>query len=188
MIELFSLAITVAGAILAALPTFLARRRGASVPAKPERRVEFRAARAAPAGGPTTPPPPVGRTASTPSRKVLIGFAVVCLVFGVVALWRYWAQVVTLGDSLFLAGGLLLTMAGGMFVQVLTSNYTHQKPLLEVTSSQLLYPLLFSPIVFYPIWLIGNEQGAQAFSFYAAFLNGYFWQSVVAAAKRPEGG
>lgn len=188
MIELFSLVLTVAGAVLAALPTFLARRRGASLRTKPERKVVFRTTRAAAAGVGRTPPSSVGRAASTPSRKVLIGFAVVFLAFGAAALWRYWAQVVALGDSLFLAVGLLLTMAGGMFVQVLTSNYTHQKPLLEVTSSQLLYPLLFSPIVFYPIWLIGNEQGAQAFSFYAAFLNGYFWQSVVAAAKRPEGG
>jgi hypothetical protein len=76
-------------------------------------------------------------------------------------------------------------MAAGMFVQVLTTNYRHERPLLEVTPAQLVFPLLFSPIVFYPIWLVGGDRGPGAFPFYAAFLNGYFWQSVVSAVKAP---
>jgi hypothetical protein len=119
------------------------------------------------------------------SKRVLAGFAVVAVLFASVVVWRYWEHVVGLGDTLFLAVGLLLMMVAGMFVQVLSSNYTEDRSLLQISTWQLLYPLLFSPIVFYPIWLIGNEQGAEAFSFYAAFLNGYFWQSVVKATRRP---
>ena len=120
------------------------------------------------------------------SIKVLTGFAMVVLVFAVVAIWRYWPQVKALGDTVFLAFGLLLTMAAGMFVQGLTSNYNENRPLLDVSASRLLFPLLFSPIVFYPIWLVGNKQGAGLFPFYAAFLNGYFWQSVVSAVRPVE--
>lgn len=37
-----------------------------------------------------------------------------------------------------------------------------------------------------PMRLVGSKQADTVFSYYAAFLNGYFWQSVVAAAKKPE--
>lgn len=191
MIEILSLAITIAGGLLAVLPKVLATKHEAASRPEEARKADFRTTRAAPDGVPSTPSPPPSAAASDASRTstgVLGSFAALLLLFAAIAVWRYWERVTALGDTLFLAIGLLLTMAGGMFVQVLSSNYTHDRPLFQVTPSQLLYPLLFSPIVFYPIWLIGDEQGAQLFPFYAAFLNGYFWQSVVASAKRPEGG
>jgi len=85
--------------------------------------------------------------------------------------------------DLFSWAWLFLTMAFGMSVQVLATNFREGQPLMSVESSQLLYPLLFSIVVFYPIWGIGASAPRNFFSFYAAFLNGFFWQTVVAAAK-----
>jgi hypothetical protein len=65
-------------------------------------------------------------------------------------------------------------------------SQARERRLRDVSPSRLLFPLLFAPIVYYPIWLVGSKQADTVFSYYAAFLNGYFWQSVVAAAKKPE--
>jgi hypothetical protein len=46
--------------------------------------------------------------------------------------------------------------------------------------------LSFAPVVYYPIWLVGNKQADTVFSYHPAFLNGNFWQSVVAAVKKFE--
>lgn len=165
MIDRFALLLTLAGAFLSVVPNLIGRWR-----------IRIRAARLS---GSIEPP---RRTAG----GVLAAFGVLTICFAAFALWHYWPKVKVLGDLLFLAGGLLLTMVGGMFVQVLTSNIGEGKSLLDVSASRLLYPLLFSPIVFYPIWLVGYKEATGIFPFYAAFLNGYFWQSVVAAAKKPE--
>ena len=80
---------------------------------------------------------------------------------------------------------LFLAMAGGMFVQVLTSNYRTGKGLFDVAASQLIYPLLFSIIIFYPIWAIATSGTNNFFAIYAAFMNGFFWETVVANAQLP---
>lgn len=181
MLEELALVLTLLGGAMSVLPKLIEtrrqRNRKTEAPADGGRKVVFRALRqheqeSIGAGGPT-------------SRHVLATFAVVVVIFALLVLWRYWPQIAVLGDTLFLAFGLLLAMIAGMFVQVLSANFNDGRPLLAVSPSHLLYPLLFSPIVFYPIWLVGYKQGAQVFSFYAAFLNGYFWQSVVSTVKRP---
>ena len=117
--------------------------------------------------------------------KVLKYFAVVVVVFGLITAYVYRAEIWNLRNNLFLAFWLFVFMVGGMFVQVLNANYRKGEALLHIEAAQLLYPLLFSIIVFYPIWVIGSSEGATAFAFYASFLNGYFWESVVASARRP---
>lgn len=127
---------------------------------------------------PPKPPMPAG-------QKVLVGFAVIVAVFGLLMIVRYWSFLKQNQDVVFFAVGLFLTMIGGMFVQVVVANYKAGHPLFDVTASQLIFPLLFSIIVFYPIWAIGTGSEKSFFAFYAAFLNGYFWETVVASAKVP---
>lgn len=120
-----------------------------------------------------------------PGLKVLSIFAIFVSAFGVMTLWRYWSTVQENQDLLFFAFWLFLTMVFGMFVQVFASNYRSGKPLFDVTVSRLTFPLLFSLIVYYPIWAIAASAPGGLFPFYAAFLNGYFWESVVSAAQLP---
>jgi hypothetical protein len=186
--------LTVTGSLVSILPKLIQRWRLGKSGFKLEynrgqrQRREIEIEREIVGRGVTLQPRPSRPPKDEPSSAapVLFVFAAIVVLFSAVALWRYWPQIQALGDYLFLGGGLLLMMIAGMFVQVLTSNYAENKSLFQVSPSRLLYPLLFSPIVFYPIWLVGDKEGARLFSFYAAFLNGYFWQSVVAAAKRPE--
>lgn len=187
MLDQVAMVITIAGALVAILPKLVMRRIAAPKPRSPTTtkqrsgQMVFRTL-----SGSSSSVSNRARDASRTSGWVLAVFATIAVIFAIAAAWRYWPQVIALGDTFFFAGALLLVMVAGMFVQVLSSNFNHDRPLLAITPSELLYPLLFSPIVFYPIWIVGNHQGAQVFSFYAAFLNGYFWQSVVAAAKRPQ--
>jgi hypothetical protein len=119
------------------------------------------------------------------SRQLLLTFAGFVLYFGGSATIHYWHQISLAADKFYLALGLFLTMVGGMFVQVITGNYrVGAASLFTVTTAQLIYPLLFSPIVYYAIWAVASSSSAGVFSFYAAFLNGYFWQSVVTSARR----
>jgi len=117
--------------------------------------------------------------------KFLLWFLVVVVAFGAFSLYRYWPMVTENADTLMLAAGLLLTMAAGMVVQVLASNYRAGRELLDVQASQLIFPMLFALIVFYPIWTLAASSPRNLFAFYAAFLNGYFWESVVSTAKAP---
>jgi hypothetical protein len=76
-------------------------------------------------------------------------------------------------------------MIAGMFVQVLASNYREGNPLFAIEFGRLMFPLLFSLVVFYPIWSLAAGAPQNLFVFHAAFLNGYFWESVVSAARAP---
>jgi len=127
----------------------------------------------------------------SPAQKVLGAFAIIVIIYGILILRRYWHVLKDNEDSVYFALGLFLTMIAGMFVQVLASNYKLGNPLLRITASQLIFPLLFSIIVFYPIWAIAASATHSFFSIHAAFLNGYFWESVVSSAhppKAPEAG
>ena len=126
--------------------------------------------------------------AQPPGVKFLLVFAVIVVLYLIALLvWR-WEKIKANPDAILLYVGLFLMMAFGMFVQVLAHNRSTGKPLFEVTASQLIFPLLFSPIVYYPIWALAGSQSGSFFAFYAAFLNGYFWESVVSAAKVPPAG
>ena len=90
-------------------------------------------------------------------------------------------------DELFYALWLILVMFAGMFVQVLAHSY-HTRKTFSISKEQLILPLLFSIVVFYPIWAIATSSARGFFVIHAAFLNGYFWESVVTAARPPGGG
>ena len=115
----------------------------------------------------------------TPGSVVLLVFAGISVLFGAFTVYRYREQLEAAQDIALFVSWLFLTMVGGMFVQVITTNYRDGKPLFDVSASQLIFPLLFSVIVFYPIWAIASQATDSAFAVYAAFLNGFFWQTVV---------
>jgi hypothetical protein len=125
-----------------------------------------------------------GARPSDTGTPYLVAFALVAIAFGIFTVIYYWRQISAKADDVIFVVGLCLAMIGGMFVQVLAANRRAKRPLLSVSRDDLLFPLLFSVIVFYPIWTItaGGPKGFLAI--HAAFLNGYFWESVVSAAKR----
>jgi hypothetical protein len=120
---------------------------------------------------------------STSGIKVLIIFATVCLLFISFVVWRYWQQIVQNEHSVIAIIGLFLTMVGGMLVRVVTSNYEHSQTLSIGNTSKLVFPILLSPIVFFPVWSLSTGGEIGFFTFHAAFLNGYFWESVVSSTR-----
>ena len=120
-----------------------------------------------------------------PGPSVLAVFVVLVFAFGIVSLVHYWDLIKANIESLFYALWLFVFMVLGMFVQVLATNYRSDKPLFAISASQLLFPLLFSIVVYYPIWAIAATAPRNLFPVYAAFLNGYFWENVVSAARLP---
>jgi multisubunit Na+/H+ antiporter MnhG subunit len=127
-------------------------------------------------------PPPLPEPQGT---KVLIVFGVLVVLFGILTVYRHWSFFTENEEDLVFWTWLFLTMVFGLFVQVLANNHQQNLPLFRIEASQLLYPLLFSIVIFYPVWGIAASAPRNFFSFYGAFLNGYFWQNVVAAVKRP---
>ena len=131
-------------------------------------------------GGPGEPPPS--------GNPVLIVFCAIAALFLGFLTYRFWDEIVKLEVSIYFAFGLFLMMVAGMFVNVIKSNYGNGKPLFEVTAAQLIFPVLFAPMVFYPIWIVATSGKDLIFPLYAAFLNGYFWESVVSSVKGPPKG
>lgn len=134
------------------------------------------------------PPPDSGGPGESPegAKTILWLFAALVALFGIISLIRYWDALRRNQDSLYFAAWLFVFMVAGMFVQVLATNYRAGRPLFAVTRAQLLFPLLFSIVVFYPVWAIGASAAYSFFSVHAAFLNGYFWESVVSTASPPK--
>jgi hypothetical protein len=108
------------------------------------------------------------------------------IAFGALITVRYWDLVRQNEDLLYLGFGLFLAMVAGMFAQVLSSNRRSGNSLFSVSDSQLVFPLLFSIVVFYPTWIVVASAPHSFFSVYAAFVNGYFWESTVSAVRPPE--
>jgi hypothetical protein len=104
-------------------------------------------------------------------------------ILAIATLFRYWDVVSTHTDDLLYSAWLAAFMVTGMIVQAIATNYRDSKKLLPISIDQLVYPLLFSVVVFYPIWAIAASAPRNLFVFHAAFLNGYFWESIVANAK-----
>ena len=116
-------------------------------------------------------------------RLVLLAFVAIVAVFGLSSAVYYWPVIRANRADLYYGVWLFFTMVAGMFVQVVAANYRSQKPLFHVDASQLIFPLLFSLVVFYPIWSLAADAPRNLFAFHAAFLNGYFWESIVSSAK-----
>jgi hypothetical protein len=124
--------------------------------------------------------------ASPPNTGVpyLVTFGLIVIAFGAFTTKYYWEEIFVNANDVIFVIGLCLAMIGGMFVQVLAANHRARRPLFSVSRDDLLFPLLFSIIVFYPIWAVTATAPKGFLSIHAAFLNGYFWESVVSAAKR----
>lgn len=121
----------------------------------------------------------------TRGMRILTGFTVIVFAFGLLTLKRFWPEIERNEKNLYFAAWLFLTMVAGMFVQVLASNYREGNPLFVIEAGRLVFPLLFCLVVFYPIWSLAAGAPTNLFVFHAAFLNGYFWESVVSAARAP---
>lgn len=119
-----------------------------------------------------------------PGAQLLLVFGLVTLAFGVISVIKYWDDIRQYEFSIYLGVWLFLAMVAGMFVRVLATNHESGAPIFDVNASDLVYPLLFSLVVFYPIWALAADGRGGLFPIHAAFLNGYFWESVVAAARR----
>jgi|GEM_PF-3168097 len=132
-------------------------------------------------------PPPVPGQPKPPmqsSTKLLWGLAALVLLFGIYTAYHYWGQLRINQDAFIFSLWLFVSMIAGMVVQVLVSNYHAGKTKLgDVTASQLLFPLLFSVIVYYPVWAVAASGPKSFYALYAAFLNGYFWENIVSKAK-----
>lgn len=181
-ISITSVALTVGASALSAVTKALTdrrKKRGMAVNSQIE---QFRTANAAPQPArPSIAPRP-----RVPAGiAVLLTFTVIVLIFGSFSIVHYWPLIAGNSETLMFAMWLFFAMVAGMFVQVLAANYRAGRLLFDVSASQLVFPLLFALIVYYPIWALAASSPHNLFSFYAAFLNGYFWESVVSAAKAP---
>lgn len=125
-----------------------------------------------------------GAGPSADGTPYLVAFTAAVVAFGIFALAYYWEQLRVNADDIIFVVGLFFAMIGGMFAQVLAANRRAKRPLFSVSRDDLLFPLLFSIIVFYPIWTVSAGGPRGFLAVHAAFLNGYFWESVVSAAKR----
>jgi hypothetical protein len=183
-ISLTAAVLTVGASALSAITKIVSdrrKKRGLAINSRPG---PYRTSNTAPAPGPPQPPvqPQPGISAGI---VVLVSFAVIILIFGAFSVFYYWPLISANGATLMFALWLFFAMVAGMFVQVLAANYRAGRPLFDVSASQLVFPLLFALIIYYPIWSLAASSPHNLFSFYAAFLNGYFWESVVSAAKSP---
>ena len=118
------------------------------------------------------------------SGYIVLGvFTAVVILFGLFTLYQYWDNFSQHKDLITYGAWLFLIMIAGMFVQVIVSNYRADKPLFHVTASQLIFPVLLSPFVFYVIWSTAAATPKGSVVLYCAFLNGYFWESTVSKVK-----
>ena len=126
------------------------------------------------------------KEAIAPAKKFLLGLSAVVFVFGISTTIRYWSSIMANLDMLIFSGWLFVTMLFGMAVQVIATNYRTKGKLFDAISwDQIIFPILFSVVVFYPIWALSTTSPKSFFVIHAAFLNGYFWESIVSAAKAP---
>lgn len=89
-------------------------------------------------------------------------------------------------DSVVFMSWLFITMVAGMMARLISTQCRSSKPQAKITGIQLALPLMFSLVVFYPIWTMATAEEHTFFSFYSAFLNGFFWESVVSNAQFPK--
>ena len=120
---------------------------------------------------------------AVPPRVVLIAFSVAVAVLAAASLVYLWSWLLAHTETMLFGAWLFAFMVAGMFVQVIAENRKQDTALFNVTAGQLIFPLLYSVVVFYPIWILASKADSAFFSLYAAFLNGYFWRTIVSTAK-----
>jgi hypothetical protein len=128
--------------------------------------IEFGAADGSPSGAP-----------------MLFALAGLTLAFGLFCVIYYWQSIEMRADEAIFGVALFVAMVAGMTIQVLAANYRAGNRLFSVARDRLIFPLLFSVMIFYPVWGVAAKTPKGLFPLHAAFLNGYFWESVVASAK-----
>ena len=136
---------------------------------------------------------PVARKFPLEALKKLPATVVILLVFGVLVLLvatlaavQYWAWLHSLWSraNVLFSVSLLLAIVGGVFTSVIAKNYKQKRPFSKVTAFQLLFPLVFVPMVIFAIFVTGEKIGIGQNPFFglcAAFTYGYFWERVVEA-------
>lgn len=119
-----------------------------------------------------------------PGEIVLTVFSLVTAIGAGVAVWRYWKQIKAQLPGILEAGGALVVLVGGMIARTVMSNLDAGQPPLDGGWWHWLRPLLVSSIVFGSMWFsIPKEQRSLAFLLYSAFVNGYFWHSVLEGTR-----
>lgn len=136
-------------------------------------------------GRPTGPPVREERVLTNESvrrgKRFLLVFVILLGLLSAYTLYQF-APTISI-EELLLFIWLFVFMILGMIVRVITANHRSGKPLFDVSIDDVVYPILFSVIVFYPVWVMADKGANVSFAIYSAFLNGYFWRSIVADAK-----
>ncbi|WP_221392075.1 hypothetical protein [Dyadobacter sp. NIV53] len=127
----------------------------------------------------------LGMTSPTSSARLIINiFAIIAFTLMAVSVYRDYDLIIKNIDTIIFGCWLMAAIILGMFVQVTNGNYKAGNSLMfDITASQLLYPLFFSIIVFYPTWLSSLKASDPIFPFYLAFLNGYYWKDILSNSK-----
>ncbi|HKB68342.1 MAG TPA: hypothetical protein VKC61_20945 [Pyrinomonadaceae bacterium] len=123
------------------------------------------------------------------TRLLLGGFAVLVILFGTYNVIHFWDQLKTMQNTLLFCIALFIFMVLGMLVQVAASKHQAGKSMRSISLGEVLFPLLYSIVVYYSIWAFAASGPKSFYALYAAFMNGYFWQNIVSKAKpvTPEG-
>jgi len=124
------------------------------------------------------------RVPPSAATRLLVVFSIFVTVLGIATAATNWDYILSHQADVFYFVWLVTVMVFGMFAQVLDENIREGRSWHQLTATELLLPTLFSIVVFYPIWnSVASRHGY--FSFYSAFLNGYFWKTIVASVKPP---
>lgn len=124
---------------------------------------------------------------TTPKPKILTGFLIIIIIYLLITSLVYQDVIFISKDILLKYIGLFLMMVAGMFCSVIKENYESGRGLFDVDDNNLIYPLLFSVFVFYPILIISDSDINNKSLFYTSFLNGYFWKTVITKAEEAMG-
>jgi len=174
--EILALAATLLAIALGPISRWFDARQDEKGPAK--KVFGFALRRRAAKGKPKSEPRPAG-------PRVLFLFAIFVGILGAVTVVSKWNYLLTHRGEVLYFVWLVTAMVFGMFAQVLELNIREGRSWHRLTATELLLPTLFSIVVFYPIWSSTASGPHTFFSFYSAFLNGYFWKTIAASAKPP---
>lgn len=122
-----------------------------------------------------------GREASSiAANRILMGFGILIFVVIVITIVLNWGKIIgNLNYGLNIVW-LFILMVTGMFSKVFIENYDKDKRRFkQIKAAELIFPLLFSIFIFYPIWSIYSSTEISFFVFYSAYINGYFWENIV---------
>lgn len=119
---------------------------------------------------------------SNPSKVFLIIFSGIVFAFIVITIILFWNKIEIQKEKALLYIGLFLTMCCGMIVRVISTNIEIGRDFFDIKISELVLPILFSIIVYYPIVLMVEDLSNKVYTLiYTSFINGYFWKTMIAS-------